>query len=139
MMKYIKNLLITAFLGLSATVLAAVNINTANVEELQQLKGIGAKKAADIVAYREANGDFKTVDELTKVKGIGKATLNKLRDDITVVDKTDDSHSDTSTASKNHDTKKSDTPASDEKAGKSDDSKTTAKTDKADDTVKTAK
>ena len=139
MMKYIKNLLITAFLGLSATVLAAVNINTANVEELQQLKGIGAKKAADIVAYRETNGDFKTVDELTKVKGIGKATLNKLRDDITVVDKTDDSDSHTSTASKNHDTKKSDTPVSDEKADKSDDSKTTAKTDKADDTVKTAK
>ena len=74
MMKIIKALLLSAVLGLSAAVLAAVDINLANQEELQQLKGIGAKKAADIIAYREANGRFESVDDLTKVKGIGKAT-----------------------------------------------------------------
>ena len=58
MMKIIKALLLSAVLGLSAAVLAAVDINLANQEELQQLKGIGAKKAADIIAYREANGRF---------------------------------------------------------------------------------
>ena len=84
MMKIIKALLLSAVLGLSAAVLAAVDINLANQEELQQLKGIGAKKAADIIAYREANGRFESVDDLTKVKGIGKATLKKLRSEITV-------------------------------------------------------
>lgn len=49
MMKIIKALLLSAVLGLSAAVLAAVDINLANQEELQQLKGIGAKKAADII------------------------------------------------------------------------------------------
>ena len=68
MLKTIRALLFTTVLSCSAIALAAVNVNTANVAELQQLKGIGAKKAADIVAYREANGDFKTVDELTNVK-----------------------------------------------------------------------
>lgn len=84
MMKIIKALLLSAVLGLSAAVLATVDINLANQEELQQLKGIGAKKAADIIAYREANGRFESVDDLTKVKGIGKATLKKLRGEITV-------------------------------------------------------
>lgn len=69
---------------LSTSVFAVVNINTANVEELQQLKGIGAKKAAEIVAYREIHGEFKNVDELTNVKGIGKATLEKLRQELVV-------------------------------------------------------
>ena len=86
MLKTIRALLFTTVLSCSAIALAAVNVNTANVAELQQLKGIGAKKAADIVAYREANGDFKTVDELTNVKGIGKATLEKLRTEIAVED-----------------------------------------------------
>ena len=84
MLKTIRALLFTTVLSCSAIALAAVNVNTANVAELQQLKGIGAKKAADIVAYREANGDFKTVDELTNVKGIGKATWEKLRNELTV-------------------------------------------------------
>lgn len=84
MMKIIKALLLSAVLGLSAAVLATVDINLANQEELQQLKGIGAKKAADIIAYREANGRFESVDDLTKVKGIGKGTLKKLRGEITV-------------------------------------------------------
>ena len=83
-MNKICKILLGLIAGLSTCVFAAVNINTANVEELQQLKGIGAKKAAEIVAYREAHGEFKNVDELTNVKGIGKATLEKLRQELFV-------------------------------------------------------
>ncbi|KPN72773.1 helix-hairpin-helix domain-containing protein, partial [Neisseria sp. 74A18] len=56
---------------LSALSLAAVNINTATEEELKALPGIGPSKAAAIVAYRQHNGQFKSVDDLKNVKGIG--------------------------------------------------------------------
>lgn len=62
-----------------------VNINTADAETLQkELSGIGKGKAAEIVAYREANGEFTSVDELIEVKGIGKALLDKNRDKLAV-------------------------------------------------------
>lgn len=83
-MNKICKILLGLIVSLSTCAFAAVNINTANVEELQQLKGIGAKKAAEIVAYREAHGEFKNVDELINVKGIGKATLEKLRQELVV-------------------------------------------------------
>ena len=55
-----------------------VNINTANAEELDTLLvGIGPEKAERIVAYRNANGEFATADELAKVKGIGTSTIAK--------------------------------------------------------------
>ncbi|HAS6347802.1 ComEA family DNA-binding protein [Vibrio sp. IRLE0018] len=55
-----------------------VNINTASAEEIAtMLKGIGVKKAQQIVEYREANGPFKAIDELALVKGIGKSTIEK--------------------------------------------------------------
>lgn len=73
--------LLLAFVGM---LLAAVNINSASVEELSSLKGIGQVKAEAIVKYREANGDFKSIDELTKVKGIGEKTVEKLKDDVSV-------------------------------------------------------
>lgn len=63
---------------------AAININTADVQTLTKLKGIGPKKAEAIVAWREANGDFKTVDQLLDVKGIGEATLAANRDSIRI-------------------------------------------------------
>jgi competence protein ComEA len=64
---------------------AKVNINTANAETLQKdLSGIGKNKATAIVAYREANGEFTSVDELIEVKGIGKALLDKNRDRLAV-------------------------------------------------------
>ncbi|WP_274570865.1 helix-hairpin-helix domain-containing protein [Neisseria leonii] len=63
---------------------AAVNINTASAEELKALPGIGAAKAQAIVDYRKENGQFKTVDDLKKVKGIGDAVLAKLKDQATV-------------------------------------------------------
>lgn len=60
-----------------------VNLNTATVEVLaESLEGIGASKAQAIVDYREANGSFKTVDDLANVKGIGAATLEKNRKTI---------------------------------------------------------
>ncbi|MEB0075962.1 helix-hairpin-helix domain-containing protein [Pseudomonas sp. CCI3.2] len=60
-----------------------INLNTADAETLQkELSGIGSAKANAIVAYREANGEFATVDELLEVKGIGKAILDKNRDKV---------------------------------------------------------
>ncbi|MDK6234208.1 helix-hairpin-helix domain-containing protein [Aerococcus sanguinicola] len=61
-----------------------VNLNTADSAELQTLSGVGEKKAADIIAYREANGPFQTVDDLSQVSGIGEKTLDKLRPHLTV-------------------------------------------------------
>ncbi|MBD5113435.1 MAG: ComEA family DNA-binding protein [Ruminococcaceae bacterium] len=61
-----------------------ININSADLEQLQQLDGIGKVKAQAIIDYRESNGAFRTVDELTKVNGIGEKTLEKNRDRITV-------------------------------------------------------
>ncbi|MDH5600903.1 MAG: helix-hairpin-helix domain-containing protein [Gammaproteobacteria bacterium] len=55
-----------------------VNINTANAQSLSKnIKGIGLKKAEAIIAYREKHGEFKTVADLTKVKGIGNKLLEK--------------------------------------------------------------
>ena len=61
-----------------------IDINMADAASLQTLPGIGETKAADIVAYREANGPFATVDDLQNVKGIGEKTLEKLKEHITV-------------------------------------------------------
>jgi competence protein ComEA len=61
------------------------NINSADAETLQkELVGIGAAKAAAIVAYRDENGAFTSVDELLEVKGIGKAILEKNRDKLSI-------------------------------------------------------
>ena len=61
-----------------------VNINTADTTMLQTLSGIGEKRAADIINYRETNGLFETVDDLDQVSGIGEKTMEKLRPLITV-------------------------------------------------------
>ena len=54
-----------------------ININTATAAELQLLNGIGAAKAQAIVEYREANGKFTSLEDLTKVKGIGPKLIEK--------------------------------------------------------------
>ncbi len=61
----------------------AVNINTAGVEELQTLAGIGAVLARRIVEDREANGPFQSPEALTRVSGVGQKTLEANRDRIT--------------------------------------------------------
>ena len=61
-----------------------VNLNKAILEELKQVKGLGGKRAQDIIDHREANGKFKSVEELKKVSGIGAKTIEKLKDYVTV-------------------------------------------------------
>ncbi|NWB95185.1 ComEA family DNA-binding protein [Pseudomonas gingeri] len=62
-----------------------LNLNTADVQTIQsELSGIGEAKAQAIVAYREANGPFSSVDELLEVKGIGKSLLDKNRDKLDI-------------------------------------------------------
>lgn len=61
-----------------------VNLNTASVAELQTLAGVGLKKAEDIIRYREENGSFQQIEELTKVSGIGEKTYEALKEQLTV-------------------------------------------------------
>ena len=61
-----------------------ININTASVQELTSLPGIGETKANNIVSYRTENGYFKTIEDLKNVSGIGDATFEQLKDYITV-------------------------------------------------------
>ena len=66
---------------------APVNINTAGVQALaENINGVGPKKAEAIVAYRKANGPFKSVEELTKVKGIGAKLIEKNKADLYLSD-----------------------------------------------------
>lgn len=61
-----------------------ININTASADELKQLPGIGDVLANRIIAYREFNGPFQTVDDLTNVDGVSSSLVDSLRDLITV-------------------------------------------------------
>lgn len=85
-MKFFLTLIATAFLAIAfldggAWAAEPVNVNTATAEEIaENLKGIGLSKAQLIVAYREANGAFRHVDELVNVKGIGIRTVDQNRD-----------------------------------------------------------
>ena len=80
--------LLVALLLLSAQRAGAedtpVNINTASAAELATLKGIGPAKAQAIVDHREKNGQFKSVDDLKLVRGIGDKMLEQLRSHVTV-------------------------------------------------------
>lgn len=61
-----------------------ININKADLTELQKLTGIGQKKAQDIIDFRMKNGDFKSIEDLGKVSGFGDKTLEKLKDEISI-------------------------------------------------------
>ena len=61
-----------------------IDINTADVEELDELPEVGPSTAESIVEYRQANGQFTSVDELEEVPGIGPATLEKIEPFATV-------------------------------------------------------
>jgi len=61
-----------------------VNINTASLEELDTLQGVGPATAQKIIDYRTASGPFKTVDDIKNVSGIGDAKFAAMKDSITV-------------------------------------------------------
>jgi competence protein ComEA len=66
------------------SLMAAVNINKADKAELMSIKGIGEKKAIAILDYRKKNGNFKSIDDLAKVKGLGEKSVKKISKEITV-------------------------------------------------------
>lgn len=70
--------------GSSSSNTDVININTANKERLMKISGVGKTKAEAIISYREKNGDFKKKEDITKVRGIGKATFDKIKDKIEV-------------------------------------------------------
>jgi len=81
----VKTFALTALLATSAFAAEKVNINTADAATLDRvLVGVGPSKAEAIVVYRKQNGAFRTADQLTGVKGIGLATIEKNRDRIMV-------------------------------------------------------
>ena len=82
MKKFYLTMILLLFLATSA--FAKVNINTANVDELATLTGIGPAKAEAIVQYRKANGKFKKIEDLTGVKGIGDKIVNKIKPEVTI-------------------------------------------------------
>ena len=79
-----KKLLLILTVLFSANVFATpVNINTADAQKIaDSVSGFGLKKAQTIVDYRAKNGDFKTLDDLNKVSGIGDKTIEKIKADI---------------------------------------------------------
>ncbi|MGB1799450.1 MAG: ComEA family DNA-binding protein [Gammaproteobacteria bacterium] len=88
-MKLINSIVLTLLLTLPVIVFSAdkININTADKETLMSvIKGVGEKKAEAIITYREENGDFKSVDDLVNVKGIGQGIIEKHKEQLAVSD-----------------------------------------------------
>jgi len=77
-------LLILLFILATTLSYALLNINTATKKELMQLKGIGEKKAEDIIAYRLEHGGFYSVEELITIKGIGEKTILNLKKQLII-------------------------------------------------------
>jgi competence protein ComEA len=84
MKRLLFSMMLTLFLV--STAFAKVNINTAGVDELQGISGIGPAKAEAIVKHREEHGTFKNKEELTAVKGIGDKLFRKISDEVVVSD-----------------------------------------------------
>ena len=83
---YCLFILVFSFACQPVFALEQVNLNTATIEQLVQLKGIGEKTAQKIIDYRNMH-QFTSVDELAQVKGIGEVLLGKLHDQLTVGEK----------------------------------------------------
>ena len=81
--KSLLTLLVTGLFSVWAWAMQPVNVNSASAEEIAEaLKGVGMSKAEAIVRYRDDNGQFKHVDELVNVKGIGIRTVDINREYI---------------------------------------------------------
>ena len=85
-LRLLSALVATLLLMLTSFAWAAswVNLNTASLEELDGLPGIGPSKAQAIIDYRTAHGPFTSVDQLDEVKGFGPSTVDKLRPHVTI-------------------------------------------------------
>ena len=68
----------------TATATAPVNLNTATVEQLATIPGVGEKMAERIIDYRQKNGGFKKVEDLMNVSGVGEKSFLKMKPLITV-------------------------------------------------------
>jgi competence protein ComEA len=79
-----KQWLIALGLIVPGFALAAINLNTASKDELVALPGVGPAKAQAIVDYRKAHGPFKSIEELKDVKGIGAKRFEKIKGDLAV-------------------------------------------------------
>ena len=87
-MDIIKKTLLAVCLLIPTLLFAeSVNINTADKEALMSsIKGVGEKRAEAIIAYREQNGDFKSVEDLAEVRGVGPSIVEKNMDNLSVSD-----------------------------------------------------
>ncbi len=86
-MKSLVSILTTGLLSVWAWAAQPVNVNSANADEIATaLKGVGMSKAEAIVSYRDKNGQFKHIDELVNVKGIGIRTVDINREYILLDD-----------------------------------------------------
>ena len=81
-------LVLVMLVAFSGVAVAAVNINTATKEELTSIKGVGEKRAQDIIDYRTKNGPFKTVDDLEKIPGVGPGLMKRIRSQVSTSGKT---------------------------------------------------
>lgn len=88
--KTLKPLLLTLLISLCvslpstawAQAIAPINVNTADEELLAELPGIGPTRATAIIEERDTNGPFENADALTRVNGIGPATVDRMRDQV---------------------------------------------------------
>jgi competence protein ComEA len=70
------------------SLIGVVNVNTASIDELQLLPGVGESRARAILALRKDQGGFRSVDQLVEVKGIGESLLERMRPHVTLQGKT---------------------------------------------------
>lgn len=85
MMKFIRPLALALTLGpLAAMAMEPIDINSADVAQLEKINGIGPAKAKAIVDYRTQNGPFQKIEDLEKVPGIGPKMLEKIKTEVTI-------------------------------------------------------